>query len=484
MRLFLLSGFLFLVGCQVTAPQAPVLDVPERWTEDIAKEFAPQEGRDFVAEVSPWWTRCHDPLLESLIREAIKSGPDMQIAAARVKEADMRWQATKAGFGPSLDFSRTLRREDQSSQTFNFGDDTIPGFPADQIFKVRTVSRHEIRGRWEADLIGRNGLRTMSAMANINLAQADYDDAVLILSTRICDTLADLRESMQQLAITISTIRRNKRSLELVEARFNVGIGNELELAQARRTLAEANAQLPQAEIGPKASCDAIAALLGKQPGSMLHLLDPEMVVPATPKGILTIQPRDLLTQRPDLRRLAANMQQAAANAGLAEAATQPTFGLEAAIGTESNGAEISLSRAAALWNIVLTGAAPLFDGGRRKLESKAAGAAFEAAIEQHRQGVLTALVDVEQTARQLQATQATLEHLDEAVAQAVIVRERSETRFTEGISSLDPVLDAEQALDPLQRQLATTRTDAWRQLSALVRSTGGTAGFRPFDSE
>ena len=91
----------------------------------------------------------------------------------------------------------------------------------------------------------------------------------------------------------------------------------------------------------------------------MLHLLDPEMVVPPTPEGVLTIQPRDLLTQRPDLRRLAAEIQQAAANAGLAEAATQPTFGLEAALGTESNGAEISLSRTAALWNVILTGATP-----------------------------------------------------------------------------------------------------------------------------
>ena len=484
MRFLLPFGLLFMLGCKVTAPQAPVLDVPEIWTEDIAAEFSIPEGGKFVADASPWWTRCHDPILESLVNEAIESGPDVQIALARVREADLRWQATNAGFGPSLDFSRSLRREDQSSQTFNFGDDTIPGFPTDQIFKVRTVSRHEVRGRWEADLIGRNDLRTMGAMANIDLVQANHDDAVLLLSTRICDTLADLRESMQLLAITVSTIRRNKRSLELVEARFDVGIGNDLELAQARRTLAEANAQLPQAEIGPKAACDALAALLGKHPGSMLHLMDTEMIVPPTPEGILTIQPRDLLTQRPDLRRLAANMQQAAADAGLAEAATQPTFGLEAAIGTESNGAEISLSRAAALWNVVLTGAAPLFDGGRRKFESKAAKAAFDAAVEQHRQGILTALVDVEQTARQLQATQYTLEHLDEAVEQAVIVRERSETRFTEGISSLDPVLDAEQALDPLQRQLAATRTNAWRQLSALVRSTGGTAGFLPFDSE
>ena len=484
MRFLLFPVLLVVVGCKVAAPQAPVLDVPEIWTEGVAATSDAPKGEASVTGVSPWWTRCHDPLLESLVHEAMASGPDIQIAAARVEEADLRWQATSAGFGPSLDFSRSLRREDQSSQSFNFGDDTIPGFPTDQIFKARTVSRHEIRGQWEADLIGRNDLRTMSAMANIDLSQAAYNDAVLLLSTRICDTLADLRETMQQLAITASTIRRNERSLELVEARFDVGIGNELELAQARRTLAEARAQLPQAEIGPKAACDVLAALLGKHPGTMLHLMDPEMVVPPTPEGVLTIQPRDLLTQRPDLRRLAADMQQAAANAGLAEAATQPTFGLEAALGTESNGAEISLSQATTLWNVILTGAAPLFDGGRRKLESKAAGAVFEVAVQQHRQGVLNALAEVERTSRQLQATQDTLQYLDEAVAQAVIVRERSETRFTEGISSLDPVLDAEQALDPLQRQLATTRTNAWRQLSALVRSTGGSADFRPFESE
>ena len=95
-------------------------------------------------------------------------------------------------------------------------------------------------------------------------AQASYDDAVLLLSTRICDTLADLRESVRQLSITQASIRRNERSLQLVESRFNVGLGNELELAQARRTLAEAKAQLPQAEIGPRAACDALAALLGR----------------------------------------------------------------------------------------------------------------------------------------------------------------------------------------------------------------------------
>ena len=125
MRFLLFSGLLVLVGCKVTAPQAPVIDAPGIWTEGVATTSDGPKGETSVSEVSPWWTRCHDPLLESLVDEAMASGPDIQIAAARVKEADLRWQATNAGFGPSLDFSRSLRREDQSSQSFNFGDDTI-----------------------------------------------------------------------------------------------------------------------------------------------------------------------------------------------------------------------------------------------------------------------------------------------------------------------------------------------------------------------
>ena len=137
---------------------------------------------------------------------------------------------------------------------------------------------------------------------------------------------------MQQLAITASTIRRNERSLELVEARFDVGLGNELELAPARRTLAEARAQLPQAEIGPRAACDALAALLGKHPGTMLHLLDPEMIGAPNAKGVLTIQPvisshNDLISKDfpPKCNRLPPTRDWL----GLPP---QPTFGLEAAL--------------------------------------------------------------------------------------------------------------------------------------------------------
>ena len=85
------------------------------------------------------------------------------------------------------------------------------------------MSRHEIRGRWEADLIDEMTAHH-ECFGHIDLAQAAYEDAILLLSTRICDTPLIPRESMQQLAITASTIRRNERSLELVEARFDVGL--------------------------------------------------------------------------------------------------------------------------------------------------------------------------------------------------------------------------------------------------------------------
>ena len=484
MRALFITGFFLLFGCTVTAPNPPILDFPETWTEAVDVNHDVSGNGLGSSEVSRWWDKCNDPLLKSLIDEAVEGGPDLQIASFRVQEAEFLWEATKAGFGPSLDFSRSARREDQSNQTFDFGSEDIPGFPSDQIFGVRTMSRHDIRGRWEADLIGRNDLREMVSTARVEDARASYDDAVLLLSTRICDTLADLRESVRQLNITESSIRRNERSLELVQTRFKVGIGNDLELAQARRTLAEAKAQFPQAQIAPRAACDVLAALLGKHPGTMLHLITDGVTVPPAPQGGLTIQPKRLLEQQPSLRRLAAEMKQAAANAGLADAATKPTFALEAALGTESDGAGISFSRAAALWSVALSGATPLFDGGRRKLEARAADAAFNSSTERYRQGVLNVLAEVERAAQQLTATQDTLLELNTAVMHAKIVRERSEVRYTEGISSLDSVLDAEQALDPLERQLASTRANAWRQLANLLRATGGSAEFVFFETE
>ena len=97
---------------------------------------------------------------------------------------------------------------------------------------------------------------------------------------------------------------------------------------------------------------------------------------------------------------------------------------------------------------------------------------------------MLNALAEVERTSRQLQATQDTLQYLDEAVAQAVIVREQSETRFTEGISSLDPCFGRRTSPRPAAK---TAGHHPHQRLETTLRAGslhGGSAGFRPFDSE
>src|SRR6266850_1363379 len=71
-----------LAGCAIGPNyKRPSLPVPERYYADERAA----EARS-LADV-PWWDIFDDPILKSLIEEAIRNGFDARLAAARVQEA-------------------------------------------------------------------------------------------------------------------------------------------------------------------------------------------------------------------------------------------------------------------------------------------------------------------------------------------------------------------------------------------------------------
>src|SRR5215471_5316885 len=53
----------------------------------------------------PWWDVFDDPVLKSLIEEALKNGFDAQIAAYRVQEARAQYGITRSQFAPQVNYS-------------------------------------------------------------------------------------------------------------------------------------------------------------------------------------------------------------------------------------------------------------------------------------------------------------------------------------------------------------------------------------------
>src|SRR5439155_5181774 len=59
---------------------------------------------------APWWAVFQDPILRTLIQEALRNNYDVRIAAARVQEARANLSVARSDFYPSLDYSAGVSR--------------------------------------------------------------------------------------------------------------------------------------------------------------------------------------------------------------------------------------------------------------------------------------------------------------------------------------------------------------------------------------
>ena len=84
---------LLLTGCLVGPNyQRPPLKVPEQYYEDKARAEA-----NAFANLA-WWQVFKDPLLNSLVDEALANGFDARIAVERVEEARARYGIARSRF--------------------------------------------------------------------------------------------------------------------------------------------------------------------------------------------------------------------------------------------------------------------------------------------------------------------------------------------------------------------------------------------------
>src|SRR5277367_829063 len=98
-----------LPGCAVGPNyRRPALVVPNQYYVEKATTEAQS-----LADL-PWWEVFDDPLLKSLIDEALKNGFDARIAAWRVEEARARWGIAQSAFFPQINYSAGGTRQKAS----------------------------------------------------------------------------------------------------------------------------------------------------------------------------------------------------------------------------------------------------------------------------------------------------------------------------------------------------------------------------------
>src|SRR5215471_6542426 len=438
---------LLLAGCNLGPKyQRPAFHPP---TDYYAEQQANQTS---VADLA-WWDLFKDPILQGLIREALKANYDLQSAVARVEQERALLGVSRSQYYPQVGY-----------------DASISGAQA-LLIPNHTYYAYSLSTFWEIDLFGRiRKLNEAQRAVYFSSEEARRDVRLLVLS-EVAQGYFQLRALDEQLAIAQQTVKSFQVTLDLFRRKLEGGAASGLEVARAQAALSNVASAIPDFERQIVAQENALDLLLGRNPGpiargaALVDQYDP----PDVPAGL----PATLLARRPDLREAEQNLIAANANVGVAKANFFPTISLTGALGGISP--QLSeLTGSGKAWSLAGNLVGPLFTGGRLKNQYRASLAlrdqariSFEKAVTQAFGEVSTSLSAHQQLGKAYREQLNSVEAYRESV-------KLSFARYDNGLSSYFEIVDAQIQLYPAESSAVTY--DAGRKLALvnLYRALGG----------
>ncbi len=447
-----------LFGCAVGPRyERPEIAVPKAFSEGKPEGPAP---------FARWWTGFRDPLLDRLVQRAVKGNLDLKIAAARIREARAARGIAISAALPQVAASGGYSR---SKQLVARTEGVVLGAPS----SPRSVFEAGFDASWEIDVFGGVRRDAEAALAQVEASEEAREDLLVTLVADVARDYIELRGIDRQIEILDQTVEAQKESLALAQARFDSGLGSELDVSRAEGLLEATAAQRPALEVLRHQSAFRIGVLLGVHPEVLLSELGAPGGLPPAPPEIPQVLPSELLSRRPDLRRRERQLAAATARIGVAKADLFPRFNILGSFGRRSNDLG-SLDASSQFWSGGLFFQWPIFAGGRIRANIRVQEARQEQALLEYEEGVLLALEEVENA---LSAHGRELRRQDLLRASVAANRralELATERYTSGLESFLGVLDAERSVYAAEDQLVQSQRNVAIALIAVYKALGG----------
>lgn len=450
-----------VAGCTTVGPdfKAPAaIDVP-------SFRHVESQSADNARLPAEWWTVFNDATLNTLESRALRDNPGVRAAAQRLLQAQAQLGVVRANQAPNLSLGTSIgysRSSAESAQGQALGGRAISGMD----YQVGA------RLSYELDLWGRVRRVVEATDAQALAAQDDRDGVLLMLAGQVASTYWQLRGMDAEMAILKTALATRGESNQLVEARFNAGLSNELDVARTRIERANAEADLHEVQRQRNNLEHALATLVGATPTApLLALTDAALPQPPViPVGL----PASLLAQRPDLASSVANLKAANAQIGVAEGAFYPSLSLTGSFGYASENLHTLNQGSARQFSAgPLSLSLPIFDGGRNKANLALARARYDEAVANHETRLLTALREVEDALSDVQerSRQGDVQAFaQQAAARALLV---AQARFDRGMSTYLDVTDAQRSALSADRAAAQIRTQRLLAAVSVARALG-----------
>lgn len=410
-----------------------------------------------------WWKQLDDPVLDALIAEALKNNTNIAIAAANVEQAAAILTQARSQLFPQAGAGATAERTRTTQPAFA---SLIPNYP-----NPTSAYQALLSASWEIDLWGRIRRQSEAALANLYATDEARRGVILSLVASVAGNYLQLRGLDEQLVVARRTLGTYAESVKLFELQFKYGQVSMMNVVQAQSQYEGAAAQIPLIESQIAQTENALAVLVGRNPGPIARGKPIDQVaMPAVPAGV----PSALLARRPDLLQSEQTLIAANAQIGAAKALYFPTISLTGAYGGASADLSNLFKGPSRVWNYAGTITGPIFTFGAVSGQVAQAEAAQTAALLSYELSIRNAFADVDNA---LVAHQKLQEQLAAQQKLVVALKEYSRLarlQFDGGYTSYSTVLQAEQALFPAELNLASVRASVLVSAVNIYKAMGG----------
>ena len=439
-----------LAGCGglfATEYARPDLNVPGKWEQPAPAMTVPDA----------WWRAFGDADLDALVAEALARNNDVTRAALKVRRALLEADIAQGDLWPSLSASATGTGGRHLSDRRQ---GTRSGSAAADVTFDPDPWGYLARTRDAADLEARAAAR-------------DLDDAALNLTATTVDLYWTLIYYRQRVALSEESVAYARRTLELVQVKYDAGAAGRLDVVEAEQRLRKQEAADTQYRQSLTETGNALAVIFDgpPAPAKVKRAELPMGDLPPVDAGL----PARLLERRPDLRAAEARLAETLAGADATRLNYLPRITLTGEAGSSSSTALIRILRDP----VGTLGAGlvlPFLDWQQMRRNIKVAEIDYALAVADFRQTVYEAMAEVENglSARRRYEDQGRF--LARSLETAREAERLYEERYREGATTLQLWLDAQETRRSAEESLLENRLNRLTNQVALCKALGGGA--------
>jgi NodT family efflux transporter outer membrane factor (OMF) lipoprotein len=188
---------------------------------------------------------------------------------------------------------------------------------------------------WELDFWGRFRRAVEAADDQLSASVEDYDAVLVTLLGDVAANYVQVRVDEQRIELLRANANLQREILRIVVARFDAGRVSELDVDQAKSTLAQTEAAIPLLEIDRRQAMNRLCVLLGMPPTNLEERLG-KGTIPTPPYDVAAGIPAQLLSRRPDVRRAERIAAAQSEQIGIAQSDLYPAISISGTLGYQA----------------------------------------------------------------------------------------------------------------------------------------------------